>query len=78
MAEIDIYSDEYVEAANAELARKPCTFGCGAVGVGEVKVYYVAAKQTASLAGFTVKVAASRHLVYRCDACGRKARLERA
>jgi hypothetical protein len=73
---VDIYSDEWLADANAELAASACKVGCGAVGTGAVTRTFVARPLgTYSLAGQQLKVSGSFVVIYQCSACGTAGKL---
>lgn len=65
----NIHSDEWIGAANAELARKPCKL-CEVIGTASVSLEFIAKPLgTWSLAGMQDKTTGSFAIIYRCSAC---------
>lgn len=77
---MDIYSDEYIDQANAELAGRTClnpdcyTRESGEVGTGRVeKKYNLTLEGLAGHNAFPARL----DLIYTCSACQMKARLHK-
>ncbi len=72
----DILSEEYITAANAELAFKPCPV-CGEFGTAMVAKKFLPSASF-SLAGRQDKLSGRFELVLSCSACGIEARLSKS